>query len=550
MLLKFNKLGIKKYNSEKGFFYLIGLKGLIVFLSLFVSFLVLFILGYVNYGVQRDLLIKNTFDDNKAYAEKLAENIDIFFESMHRKLGYSARLLSEKFNDSDFLNEEVKRLRQQSIYFNTAHIVRSDSVLLAVNSEINLDRLVGEKLTSLGVREAIKSKSPLITKPYIASSKRMMIAASQPVFDSQGAYLGYVSGGLYLDGYNYLNRVLGEHFYRNGSYAYVIDSDGYLVQHPDKSRIGENVANINNAVVDDLMQGKSGVRKLKNSKGVDMLASYVYIGSIGWGVVIQTPVASALSGLNDIVVLELAAAIPFLIILVFLLYFSARKIAMPLRGLAESIVMIDDIDKAEKIINSVRPWYFEAIKLKQALLVSLSVLHEQFCLLSKEAMTDSLTGLYNKRVLERVLEKLEEDQKDFSLVSIDIDHFKGVNDKYGHAVGDKVIKHLAELMESQSRSSDLLFRNGGEEFLVIMPEAKIENAIQLAERLRESMMSSEIEGIEQSITISLGVSQWLPWDAKKSMDRVLAEADQALYMAKEQGRNRVVVYPTKNIWND
>lgn len=523
------------------------LKKLIVLLSVFTSAAVLAIAIFSSYKVQKDLLIKNTLESNRVYAEKLAENIEVFFESMRKKLEYSSKMLSINFNNKKYLAEEVKRLRGQSIYFNSAHIINSEGVLLAVDSEMNLDKLVGEKLVSIGVKEAIETRKPLITSPYISAGKRMIIVVSQPVFDVEGSYLGYVGGGIYLDGYNYFDRMLGRHFYENGSYIYIIDSKGSMIQHADKSRLGENVTQLNNPVVNELMQGNSGSMALINSRGVHMLASYIYIAPLGWGVVVQTPTAAALAGLNEIILSELRNTLPFLCILIFLFYLLARYIATPLQKLAGSILVIEHIDKAAKVINKVHPWYFEAVQLKKALLASLEVLHEQFALLSQEALSDPLTKLYNKRALGNLLAGFRRSRKGFSVIAIDIDYFKSVNDQYGHAVGDGLIKYLADAMRKCSRSSDLLFRNGGEEFLILLPDTNIEHAFQIAERLRKLMMSSEVVGLDRKITVSAGISQWFPGEEDSFIESSLEEADKALYMAKQFGRNRVVIYPTRDI---
>jgi diguanylate cyclase (GGDEF)-like protein len=125
-----------------------------------------------------------------------------------------------------------------------------------------------------------------------------------------------------------------------------------------------------------------------------------------------------------------------------------------------------------------------------------------------------------------------------SLLIMDIDFFKSINDTWGHTVGDDVLKALAVALKQQSRESDLVVRYGGEEFISILPQATMDEAEEVAEKLRktvEALIIPELGG--KHITISLGVSTLEP--EEKDIEALIARADQALYQAKESGRNRV-----------
>lgn len=161
------------------------------------------------------------------------------------------------------------------------------------------------------------------------------------------------------------------------------------------------------------------------------------------------------------------------------------------------------------------------------------------------AATDSLTGLYNRRGLfelgEREVERVRRFKHPLAAIMLDIDHFKQVNDSYSHAVGDQVLKVLAELCKSELREIDLIGRYGGEEFAILLPETNEISAITVAERLRMSVEKKPIETSrgEISITISLGVTTAGP-DAPE-LPILLDHADTAMYTAKIAGRNRVSI---------
>ncbi|MGT2455619.1 GGDEF domain-containing protein [Cupriavidus basilensis] len=134
---------------------------------------------------------------------------------------------------------------------------------------------------------------------------------------------------------------------------------------------------------------------------------------------------------------------------------------------------------------------------------------------------------------------MERKNRSFSIIALDIDRFKKVNDTYGHDAGDRVIMNIASMMKKCSRSADILCRSGGEEFLMLLPDTEIANAGEVAERLRLQTAQCETSGVGY-VTISLGIASWP--ESSPDMGQALKLADTALYAAKEQGRNRVVAY--------
>ena len=159
-----------------------------------------------------------------------------------------------------------------------------------------------------------------------------------------------------------------------------------------------------------------------------------------------------------------------------------------------------------------------------------------------DAFTDALTGLYNRRYLDedlarRVAKDATRDGS-FAVALLDIDHFKRINDTWGHPAGDAVLRTVAKQIRSFLRTGDVECRYGGEEFLVILPSTSLGDAVLVAERLRRGMQSCELPSplAAEKITASLGVAGWVPGEAASSL---LGRADQALYLAKRSGRNRV-----------
>ena len=165
--------------------------------------------------------------------------------------------------------------------------------------------------------------------------------------------------------------------------------------------------------------------------------------------------------------------------------------------------------------------------------------------LAAEARTDVLTGLANRRAfmedLERRFEQWRRHDVPLSLIMLDIDHFKSINDRYTHAGGDAALRHLGDLLRSALRQMDIPARYGGEEFAVILPGTKIADAINVAERIRATIAANGVwyEGQTIPITASLGLATALANDAPES---IVERADEALYAAKQGGRNRAYVH--------
>ena len=157
----------------------------------------------------------------------------------------------------------------------------------------------------------------------------------------------------------------------------------------------------------------------------------------------------------------------------------------------------------------------------------------------KNSYTDPLTGLANRAQLQRAMHDIK--TAGGALISLDLDHFKKVNDGLGHAAGDSALMHLAGLLRDQVRAMDTVARVGGEEFVIWLPDAPLDVGRRIAERVRTEMAAREWEwqGVTRTLTASFGVAA-CP-ETSRAIDNLLAQADQALYQAKEQGRDQVVV---------
>jgi diguanylate cyclase (GGDEF)-like protein len=158
---------------------------------------------------------------------------------------------------------------------------------------------------------------------------------------------------------------------------------------------------------------------------------------------------------------------------------------------------------------------------------------------------DALTGLLNRRAiqeeLDRQMQHARRTRETFAVLMIDIDRFKSINDRHGHAVGDLALKHVAARLHTDLREVDRVGRFGGEEFVVMLPAAQLAQAREVAERLRAAIAGSDVANASPTlrVSISIGVAECAATDGDSSA--ALIRADTALYQAKREGRDRVVV---------
>lgn len=227
-----------------------------------------------------------------------------------------------------------------------------------------------------------------------------------------------------------------------------------------------------------------------------------------------------------------------------------------LRG--KPVIMLtshDDLDTKIRVFESgacdyiTKPFHAEEVAARVRVHMQIKILQDELRrsnqLLQEQAQTDPLTGLCNRRhlyqILSSELNRCCRNQQPIAMIMIDIDHFKQINDSYGHQAGDAVLVGIADLLQNQLRTYDRVARYGGEEFCLVLPETDLEEAGIVAERLRQMVEKTVFEPKQQNckLTISLGVSAYRGCD-EGSLEELINIADSALYAAKEAGRNRSV----------
>jgi diguanylate cyclase (GGDEF)-like protein len=200
------------------------------------------------------------------------------------------------------------------------------------------------------------------------------------------------------------------------------------------------------------------------------------------------------------------------------------------------LIVFRDITQRKVVEQKLR----NANRRLQSQLIEIGILQSQ---LREQAIRDPLTDLFNRRYLEETLDRelarAARESYPVCIILIDIDHFKQVNDTYGHEAGDLVLKELADLLAQQSRRGDVACRYGGEEFVIVMPNITSGVAVERAEKLRQSLNSLQVAygRYHISTTYSMGIASY-PANGE-TRDVILRAADRAMYAAKEAGRDHI-----------
>ncbi len=514
-------------------------------LHIIISLLILFIIictvainWFISMNTQKKSLTDNYLNSNYNYAKKLTSSTEYQLNYMQKNIIAIGEFAGNStFNQKD-LDTWYAANKDQ---FNSMITTDQKGVVQLISpASIQYNRGVvvskGTKLKTETIKKALIDKTPLISEPYRGTSGQLITLISAPIFDEHTReFKGVIGGTIYMESENVLKSILGTHEYDNSSYVYVVDRDGKLIYHPDAERLGEDVSS--NEVVQQVMNKKSGSQTTTNKEGKEFFAGYSYVESTGWGIIAQTPTTVVGNSLNDLFWRMVMLSVPFLLIILLIGGVLVSTITKPLNRLADFSLNVmkekcayQDVEllNIHSPVYEVRQLYYQVI--------------DNLRMLNKQAKMDGLTELANRRTFDEVIELWVKEGIPFSLIMLDIDHFKLVNDTHGHLVGDQVLKYLSNEMEEIFSKDDLCFRYGGEEFGVLVKKQGEYEAFELAEKLRTTIERS-VSPTKGSITISLGVTACIHTDNHPKL--ILSRADTALYESKKTGRNKTTIFKVK-----
>ncbi|WP_427181278.1 sensor domain-containing diguanylate cyclase [Paenibacillus sp. TC-CSREp1] len=507
------------------------LSGLVIISTL----MTLTIMVISSYTSQKQSLINNVLALNYESAVQMSQTLDLLFQSMQQSLKYGASHLQ----DTDFthklkLNNTLSLIQNSSDYFNSVALTDETGLLLSMSPYSLVS--VGKHIRSEDAKAAIKARASYISEAYITPyTKNRIIFLSEPIFDKEGKYKGILSGSILLQQKNILNLSFGNQLKRSdGSYFFIVDHKGTLLFHPNINLIGEDISQ--NKVVQKLIKDQSGKERYVNLSDVDSLAGYYKVPANDWGIVIVTPTQTVFDQLNRQIELLLLYTLGPFIILILIVLRVARKLTQPFVFLTN---LINQVAAGQTQLPPVKPhWNREANMLNLKIFAFMEIFRNKTNQLVIDARTDVLTGLNNRRTFEEVIQQWIQDEAPFAMIVLDIDHFKIINDTFGHSVGDEVLKKIAQLIQSSVRPEDICSRFGGEEFVILLHDSNSMMAYLIAEYIRISVKESVLV-TDHLVTISAGITEF-PLHSLSATE-LFQLADNALYQAKQEGRNRTII---------
>jgi diguanylate cyclase (GGDEF)-like protein len=386
------------------------------------------------------------------------------------------------------------------------------------------------------------------------------LAVSTPIRDAQGNVHGICMFAAYLAE---LSRDVQTMQIGTSGYAYIVDAQNRIIAHPNTTYTSTLRDFSGEPPITALRQGHEGIGEYTDKRGV-IWGTCVKALDNGWGVIVQQKREESLEPLRSFQFIAKAIHVCGSIVIFVLSWIMIGRALKPVYDLTEtataiaagdlnrraSVIREDEIgllakafnNMTEKLRGVITHLHGQTSDLENINILLQNEITERKRVeaqLRNQAEIDPLTAIYNRRklfdFLRSEIKTAKRYNRPFSLIIFDLDHFKAVNDRFGHDIGDEVLKSIARNVGTIIRATDLFARYGGEEFVVASPETDLNGAALLAERIR---LAIEQQAHPQSgrTTISVGVTEMSQDDTENSL---IKRADDALYVAKSNGRNRV-----------
>ncbi|WP_052090509.1 sensor domain-containing diguanylate cyclase [Desulfosporosinus sp. HMP52] len=477
--------------------------------------------------------------------------------------------LSKSLNDIVFLSQKIELstpeklkesgevmdvfVRSSSIFTGGVVTDTEGSVKLFYSSPQGLLEL--KQKTNISYRDYIQA--PLRSKqPYLSDVIKTSTSDASPVIFASNTVSenGEIAGVLALsinlwNSSNIFNSLFQGFQAKKQGNLYVVDGAGIIIYHDNREMVGKAISN--QEILSYISEDKGSIADDISTELGDMSVAFGKLKNNNWVVIYEMSHKDiyAMSKVNmDMTVgtMLLVIALGLLVSVIF-----AQLIIKPLEEITLATEQVAAGDLNRQISFKGHPDFQRVIQNFNIMTTNLKVQYKE---LEKLSLKDYLTGLANRRYFEQQF-NLELDracrlEHPSTLLMLDVDNFKAINDKFGHLEGDKALKALAKVLRDSVREMDLPVRFGGEEFLVMLPETSLEKGRIVAEKIRESISQISIISRKGNImfTVSIGMSST---ELLKELDcsglesaglSLLKQADEALYLAKSKGKNRVEAY--------
>jgi len=392
-----------------------------------------------------------------------------------------------------------------------------------------------------GWERTFKSSRSLVGEPYWdEKAQKMIVILGVPIL--QGG--GRIAGALVARAnFGELTQVLRVFSARSVGHVYLATARGTLIADSRNGPADRKTKDLASGVADRLLAADGEVVEHRGIDGIEVLGSAQRLSQAAWLAVADMPVADAYgqaTRLRNVAFLVIGV---LLVVIAVVAYWLTALIARPLRRLTSAAAQVSAGDLPVELPAGGGGEVGYLTQVFNTMVESLRKHHDE---LERLSTTDTLTGLSNRRhlmnFLAQEIERAKRADRPFSILMLDVDHFKKYNDTHGHQAGDEVLARIGAVLRNSIRPYDCAARYGGEEFLVMLSGTSLDPARESAERIRKQLRAEQFEA--ESVTISIGVAEYpAQGDTAKS---VIGQADAALYEAKRAGRDRVVCAVAKS----
>jgi len=415
------------------------------------------------------------------------------------------------------------------------------------------DKVTTVKLPEKWLERAQANKYTIASAYWDETLQAAVIVIAQPIRTANERLLGVLVAKL---NFSTISKILMKYAQGEIGELYLITKDGFLLDSSQSISAKFLETKLLNNTTQKLFSQEGEPNAYLGYHNRPVVGTLKRMSELGWGVVAEKERAKAYAQIVRLRNLTLALVFGLLLLIGLAAYLLSLSLVRPLNRLTSGAGKVagGDLEVDVPVSSRSEVGYLTEVfndmvaRLRQGReeLASINeTLREKNVELHEISITDSLTKLYNRKHLMETLDKevsrSQRHSHSFSLLVIDIDHFKKYNDTYGHLAGDEALRRLASVFKECIRSSDYAARYGGEEFIIMLPEIGPEQGVEAAERIRhkvaEEIFNSDGESIK--VTISVGVASF-PENGEDA-ESVIRNADAALYEAKELGRNRVVL---------
>lgn len=503
------------------------------------------------------IIVMTTIEIYQITHEKRIELVN----SLNRQENFADLWLEERTHDIESLsklnaiqNFKIEEIASYFDEFLNTNYIYDDFVLINADGFVVLDtqgnRIEDQIFVSTRsyFKKAMKKEQSItdITTSRVTGEQIIIIAS--PILSKENEFKGVLFGTISSEK---LSKVMSYQRGNTFEHTYIINSDYQYISGPLQE--GNHQKKIDEETLELILNISGQKPQLAFEKWYSpIFLTSSFIDGMDWLVVSEVQIVDVLRPLfGKLFFIFIAIFISFLLSSWIMVYMS-KKIEQPIQAMFGMVKKVENGEfnapiHQEKLQSNI----YEFEKLYESFSEMSSNIMDNVNKLEKKSHTCSLTQLNNRYALmeqgQIMLDTARIQQVSCCCLILDVDHFKNVNDTYGHIIGDKILKHIAKILKQTVRSSDIVARFGGEEFIILTYQMNKQQGKQLAERIRQAIFETPYidEDTKQtiSVTVSIGIVHYVPKNEEEilCLNDLIESADKALYIAKNNGRNQVVV---------